>query len=136
VRQEEKAADELSTRLSGLRGLLFSLGVKEFSPNKQAEPDSNANSAPVDATPSHPDQTLVTEALAPQPEPEPAAAKAEEAVSRSAVSRWVTAEPEFLPPPVEEADNGKESRWNHGSYDTRARDDIQILPSRRGQYKR
>ena len=142
MREEEKAADEMPTRLSGLRGVLFSLGVKELSPNKHAKPDGNG--ASVDAPPSHPAQTMQSEALAPRPEPEPpeakvdakVEAKAEEAVSGSAASRWVTAEPEFLPPPVEETNKGMESRWNRGKYDTGARDDIQILPSRRGQYKR
>ncbi len=140
VREEEKAADEMPTRLSGLRGLLFSLGVKELSPKKRAEPDGNGNGAPADAAPSHPEQTIVTEALVPQPEPERAEAKVEakeeEPASRRAAPRWVTAEPEFLPPPVEETNKGKESRWNRRNDDTGARDDIQILPSRRGQYKR
>ena len=134
VREEEKAADEMPTRLSGLRGIRFSLGVKELSPNKHAEPDGNGASA--DATPSHPEQTMESEASVPQPEPESVENKAEKSASRSAAPRWVTAEPEFLPPPVEETNKGKESRWNRGKYDTGARDDIQILPSRRGQYKR
>jgi hypothetical protein len=138
VREEEKAADEIPTRLSGLRGILFSLGVKELSPKKDAGRDGNGNGdgAPADATPSDPEQTMVAEALAPQPEPEPVEAKAEESIARKGAPRWVTAEPEFLPPPVEETNKGKESRWNRGNYDTGARDDIQILPSRRGQYKR
>jgi hypothetical protein len=83
---------------------------------------------------------MVAEASVPQPEPETAEAeveaKAEEPASRRAAPRWVTAEPEFLPPPIEETDKGKESRWDLGKYDTGVRDDIQILPSRRGQYKR
>ena len=137
VREEEKAANEEPTRLSGLRGILFSLGVKDLSPKKHGERDGNGPLT--DATLSHPEQTMGSEALALPPEPESAeakiGAKAEETVSRSVASRWVTAEPEFLPPPVEEADNGKESRWNRGKYDT-GPDDIQILPSRRGQYKR
>jgi len=140
VREEEKAADQMPTRLSGLRGILFSLGVKDLSPKKDAgrdgNGDGNGNGAPADATPSDPEQTMVAEALAPRPEPEPVVAKGEGTDSRSAVPRWVTAEPEFLPPPVEENNKGKESRWNRGNYDTGARDDIQILPSRRGQYKR
>ena len=79
---------------------------------------------------------MVAEVLVPQPEHEPVEPKAEETVARKGAPRWVTAEPEFLPPPVEETNKGKESRWNRGNYDTGARDDIQILPSRRGQYKR
>jgi uncharacterized protein involved in exopolysaccharide biosynthesis len=140
AREEEKAPDEMPTRLSGLRGVLFSLGVKDLSPKKSAEPHGNGNGAPANAPPSHPEQTMVAEASVPQPEPETAEAevesKAEEPASRRAAPRWVTAEPEFLPPPIEETDKGKESRWDLGKYDTGVRDDIQILPSRRGQYKR
>jgi hypothetical protein len=140
VREEEKVADEMPTRLSGLRGILFSLGVKELSPKRHAEPDGNGNGAPADAAPSNLEQTIVMEASVPQPEPDPPEAKIEakeeEPTSRRAAPRWVTAEPEFLPPPVEESDKGKESRWNRENDDTGARDDIQILPSRRGQYKR
>jgi hypothetical protein len=144
VREEEKAADEMPTRLSGLRGILFSLGVKDISPKKHAERDGNGNGngngAPANTTPSNPEQAIVMKASVPQPEPEPAEAKVEakeeEPASRSAASRWVTAEPEFLPPPVEENNKGKEFHWNRGKYDTDPRDDIQILPSRRGQYKR
>ncbi len=54
VREEEKAAGEIPTRLSGLRGILFSLGVKDLSPKKHAEPDGNGNGVPADATPSIP----------------------------------------------------------------------------------
>jgi uncharacterized protein involved in exopolysaccharide biosynthesis/Mrp family chromosome partitioning ATPase len=138
VREEAKAADEMPTRLSGLRGILFSLGVKELSPKKDAGRDGNGNGngAPADAAPVDPEQTMVAEVLVPQPEHEPVEPKAEETVARKGAPRWVTAEPEFLPPPVEETNKGKESRWNRGNHDTGARDDIQILPSRRGQYKR
>jgi uncharacterized protein involved in exopolysaccharide biosynthesis len=136
VREKEKAADEIPTRLSGLRGILFSLGVKELSPKKHAEPDGNGNGAPADAAPSDPEQTMVPEALAPRPEHEPVEPKGEETIARKGAPRWVTAEPEFLPPPVEETDKGKEFRWNRGGYDTEGPDDVQILPSRRGQYRR
>jgi hypothetical protein len=112
------------------------LGVKDLSPKKSAEPHGNGNGAPANAPPSHHEQTMESEASVPQPEPESVENKAEKTASRSAASRWVTAEPEFLPPPAEESNRGKESRWNLGKYDTGARDDIQILPSRRGQYKR
>ena len=139
VREEVEAAHEAPTRLSGLKGLLFSLGVKDLSPKKDSERNGNGNgngngthafAAPVD-----PEQTIALEALAPLPEPEPVAVKREEKASRSALPRWVTAEPEFLPPPVEETNKGKESRWNLGSYGNSS-EDIQILPAKRGQYKR
>jgi hypothetical protein len=140
VREEVKAPDEIPTRLSGLRGLNFSLGVKELSPKKGAERDGNGNGAPADAARIDPEQTIVVEASVPRPGAEPTEAKAEanaeESIARKEVPRWVTAEPEFLPPPAGEADKGKEFRWNRGNYDPEGPDGIQILPSRRGQYKR
>jgi hypothetical protein len=138
VREQEKAADEMPTRLSGLRGMLFSLGVKELDQKKGAgrEGKGDENFAPADATASAPEQTMVAEAVAPRLEPEHVVAKAEETIARRGVTRAITVEPEVLPPPVKETNKGKESRWNREKYDTGARDDIQILPSRRGQYKR
>ena len=139
VREEVEAVHEAPTRLSGLKGLLFSLGVKDLSPKKDSERNGNGNSdgiaAPADAAPSDPEQTVALEALVPRPEHEPVEAKSEEKASRHALPRWVTAEPEFLPPPVEETGKGKGYRWNRGSYEN-ASEDIQILPARRGQYKR
>jgi uncharacterized protein involved in exopolysaccharide biosynthesis len=137
LREEVGAAHEAPTRLSGLKGILFSLGVKNLSPKKDSERNSNGNGngTHADAAPVDPEQTVALEALAPRPEHEPVEAKKKETVARSAVPRWVTAEPEFLPPPVAEAQKGKESRWNRGGYDT-GPGDIQILPARRGQYKR
>jgi len=144
VRDEDEAADEAPTQLSGLKGVLFSLGIKDLSPWKSSELNGNGNvdshgdarGTPADAAPADPEQTVVLESLAPRPELEPAEAKKEEPVSRRGAPRWVTAEPEFLPPPVAETDKGKESRWNRRGYDTDDLGDIQILPSKRGQYKR
>ena len=139
VREEVEAAHEAPTRLSGLKGILFSLGVKNLSPKKDSERSGNGNGngigAHAEEAPVDPEQTVALEALAPRPEPEPVEAKREETVSRSAVPRWVTAEPEFLPPPVEETNKGKQSRWNRGGYE-RGSDDLQILPAKRGQYRR
>jgi hypothetical protein len=136
VREEEQAADEASTRLSGLRGILFSLGIKELSLEKSSGRIGSESGAPVDAAPADPGQTVVANALVPRPDHEPVEAKGKETVARKGAPRWVTAEPEFLPPPGGETGKGKESRWNRGSYDTDGLDDIQILPSKRGQYKR
>ena len=57
------------------------------------------------------------------------------AVTRDGAPRWVTAEPEFLPPREEPADKGKEYRLQKTSHDEDF-GDIQILPARRGQYRR
>lgn len=156
VRNQEPPADEMPTHLSGLKGILFSLGIKDLSPWKEAELNGNSstkgnghsnghengngngngNGAHTDAAPADPEQTIVLESLVPQPEPEPAQAKQEDTVVPKAVPRWVTAEPEFLPPPVEESNKGKQSRWNRKGYETDDLDGIQILPAKRGQYKR
>ena len=140
MREDEEADDETPTHLSGLKGVLFSLGIKDLSPWKDAERSGNGNGngddAHADASPHDPEQTIVLESFAPQPKQEPVEAKEKHTVLRKGVPRWVTAEPEFLPPPVEEADKGKESRWNRKGYDTDSVDGIQILPAKRGQYKR
>jgi hypothetical protein len=144
VREEENLPDELPTRLSALRGIHFSLGVREFSPRKDAARDGygSGHRAPASAAPFDPGQATVPEVLIPQPEPKPVEAhepvqpKVEESVARTAASPRVAVEPEFLAPPAEEANKVKESLWNRAGYDTGGDDDIQILPSKRGQYKR
>jgi polysaccharide biosynthesis transport protein len=142
VREQEEADDEMPTHLSGLKGVLFSMGIRDLRPWKAAEQNinkngsGNGNSAHADTPSADPGQTIVAKAFVPQPEQEPAEAKAEKPPSLSVVPRWVTAEPEFLPPPVEVSNKGKESRWNRKGYDTDDIDGIQILPAKRGQYKR
>jgi Mrp family chromosome partitioning ATPase len=136
LREEENLPDEMPTRLSALRGIPFSMGVREFNPGKDAARDGDGNGSgrgvPANAAPFDARQTVIPEVLIPQPEQEPVEAKGEETAARTAASHWVTGEPEFLSPPAEETNKLKESRWNRGSLD----DDIQILPSRPGQYKR
>ncbi len=142
VREEEEADDEVPTHLSGLKGVLFSLGIRDLSPWKAAEQNGNKNGsgnengAHANTAPADPEQTFALESFVRQPEQEPVEAKAEEPPSLSVVPRWVTAEPEFLRPPVEESNKGKESRWNRKGHDTDDIDGIQILPAKRGQYKR
>jgi uncharacterized protein involved in exopolysaccharide biosynthesis len=135
-------ADEMPTHLSALRGGVFSLGIKEFSRKKVVPRDDNdhgndhGNGPPADAAPVNPRHTIIVENFAPRPEHEPehesAAAKGRETIARKEVPRWATPKPEFLSPPVKETNKGKQSRWNPGILG----DDIQILPSRPGQYKR
>jgi len=142
VRQREKAADEMPTRLSGLRGLHFSLAVTELSQKKDAgrggsgDRSGASNRARPDAPPVDPEQTMAAGVLFPQPEYELAKTKTDETNARTVTSRWMTAEPEFLSRSAEETNKGKESRWNRGNDDSDARNDTQILPSMRGQYKR
>ena len=139
---EEKAVSEAPTRLSGLRGLLFPLGNRDSGSKKNAERHDNgngkvaANGHAKQAETPDPDQTIVLEAVKPQPFQEPVHSKAEGAVARGALPRWVTAEPEFLPPREESSDNGKALRATKPSYEEDDFNDIQILPARRGQYRR
>jgi Mrp family chromosome partitioning ATPase len=140
----EKAEPEAPTRLSGLRGLLFPLGVKESGSKKDSERIDNGNGnaavfgrAPqIEAAAVDDDQTIAIEAAKPQPIQEPVHAKAEGAVPRGEQPRWVTAEPEFLPPREEAVEKSKEPILKKTRHDEDAFDDIQILPARRGQYKR
>jgi hypothetical protein len=143
ARKKERVESEAPTRLSGLRGLLFPLRIKDSGSRKDAERDVNGNGsvdaighAPqADAAAADPDQTIAIEAVTPRTEHQPVHAKAEGTVTRDGAPRWVTAEPEFLPPREEPADKGKEYRLQKTSHDEDF-GDIQILPARRGQYRR
>jgi hypothetical protein len=127
-----------------LRGLLFPLGSRDTGSKKDAERNDNGNRkandighAPrAEAVVADPEQTIAIEAVTPLHEYQPVQAKAEGTVARGALPRWVTAEPEFLPPRVEAADKGKESRLKKANHDEDEFADIQILPARRGQYRR
>lgn len=146
--REEETAGESPTPLSGLRGVLFSLGIKEFGPKKSSERNGNGygeshgngNAAYAEAAPVDPEQTMVLESFPPRTEPAPlppvAEPTQEEPAAPRGLPRWVTAEPEFLPPPAEEVETAKPSRWNYGNYEGEDIDGVQILPARRGQYKR
>jgi hypothetical protein len=142
--EKDEFASEAPTRLSGLRGLLFPLGSRDSGSKKDAERNGNGNGngdvlgyAPQAEAPApDPDQTIVIETLTPRTEPQPVHARAEGTVARGALPRWVTAEPEFLPPREEQADKNKESRLKKSNYEEDDFNDIQILPARRGQYRR
>ncbi len=118
MREDEEADDETPTHLSGLKGVLFSLGIKDLSPWKDAERSGNGNGngddAHADASPHDPEQTIVLESFAPQPKQEPVEAKEKHTVLRKGVPRWVTAEPEFLPPPVEDRKSAARKISPHG----------------------
>ena len=126
---EEESSPNLASRLTGLRNLLTVLGKKgqqefERPPERPAEAVRQLNPV-LDSPP-------VARVIAPAP-----AMAAAGRVSAPS-PRLVTAVPEFLPPkePVEIRDSAYEStsRSRHDRLETY--DDLQILPSRRGQYKR
>jgi hypothetical protein len=140
VAAEEKA-HATPSRLNGLRGLFSALGLKEVGhlapmaseaapvPAPQQERTVSVQTAPAPAAPvpAPPEPAVPARTIAPIPEPKPAFAAAAGNSSREYSTRRVTAEPEFLPPKLEEPTR-RDSRD--------AFDDVQILPSRRGQYKR
>ena len=145
TRQEEETLPPEPTGLSGLRGTLFSLGIKELAPKKRPAQKgkargkiaagAKAEAALAASGDSDSDRTHAVGAMKPLPSHEPAHAAVERAVTHGAVPRWVTAEPEFLPPRLELAENDEASRTKMLPFDDDF-DDIQILPSRRGQYRR
>ena len=145
TRQEEEPLPPEPTGLSGLRGTLFSLGIKELAPKKRPAQKgkargkiaagAKAEAALAASGDSDSDRTHAVGAMKPLPSHEPAHAAVERAVTHGAVPRWVTAEPEFLPPRLELAENDEASRTKMLPFDDDF-DDIQILPSRRGQYRR
>jgi uncharacterized protein involved in exopolysaccharide biosynthesis len=143
-REKEAANFEAPTRLSGLRGVLFPFAIKESGLRRDAEQidDSSGkdegivSAPPADAVAADPEQAVAIETLTPRTEHEPVHAKVDGTVARGGAPRWVTAEPEFLPPRQESADKDKESRLKKTSHDEDDFGDIQILPARRGQYRR
>jgi uncharacterized protein involved in exopolysaccharide biosynthesis len=132
----EETARATPSRLSGLRGLFLALGLKE---ERHAAPEaSEAETAPAPQleravfvqdlapVPAPPEQTVPAQTFVPVPEPEPLFAADSGNGSRKDSTRRVTAEPEFLPPkPLKPAHRDRSEAF----------DDVQILPSWRGQYK-
>jgi hypothetical protein len=117
--------------MSGLRNLIFSLGLKNM---HQEEDERELAAEPPPPVEPVRQRQVHTQPYAPMPQVPP------RRESESASPTLVTAPPEFLPPkPLEEtAEN--EHRVNGKSTSRRDRrdtyDDVQILPSWRGQYKR
>jgi capsular polysaccharide biosynthesis protein len=129
--EAEEAPVNLTSRLSGLRNLLFVLGVKDaHAPEEQPErqPSTGSN---FDLR----NERTAADRVIPQD-----AANATPINVGGASPRLVTAPPEFLPPKSivinvdrEEAHAGESSTRQ----DRRAAyDGLEILPSRRGQYKK
>lgn len=129
--EPEENATGLATRLSGLRSLLSMLGVKDRQP--AAEPAAKEAEA---ARPIEPaiDRTDYTRTMALTP----ALATPAGGGAANASLGLVTAAPEFLPPRpmAEEAENSKPSRFRNRRDREDDFDDVQILPSWRGQYRK
>ena len=116
-----------TSRLSGLRSLLFTLGLKESDIETETDEFVDHLSPQSGRVAEHP-----VLARSPRPAPAPVA-------SSGSSPRFGTAPPEVLPPaPIgETAGKGNapaEESTFYGGRDS-GYDEVQILPSRRGQYK-
>jgi hypothetical protein len=147
-RDGEEAANAEASRLSGLRGLLFTLGLNNLQKAEAPEPQAEtAQRLQAEATlPPQgeailPRQEIAEEQTAPGqafvPFPEPASASSAWSAEDGDSARHVTAQPEFLPP---KPAKGKEDAWGNDGKGHRDRrdtyDEVEILPSWRGQYRK
>jgi uncharacterized protein involved in exopolysaccharide biosynthesis len=137
LRDEEEAPNVETSRLSGLRGLLFNLSLNNLDKAGASAPQE-AVSLPPQKTVLPKRETAVEHTASGQafvPFPEPASTPANAADGDAA--RRVTAQPEFLPP---KPAKGKEDVWGNEGKGHRDRrdpyDEVEILPSWRGQYKK
>ncbi len=134
--EQEETPYDAATRMSGLRNLIFSLGLKN--PQPAEEPMEHPAPAPLPVEPvrERPAYERPVYARAAEPMPQAPVRKGPVSVSPT----LVTAAPEILPPrPAGEAEDGERTRENTGTTrrDRRdAYDDLQILPSWRGQYRK
>lgn len=146
----KRISEEMPSRLSGLKGLMSSLGLKKLGETNGATAEVGFRAAPdgADAAKTHFEGA---DAGVESPAPVPAASKpavrpapAAERSSQSSIPKAapepvrppVTAQPEYLPPkefvPVKEM--AQELSTENTDPDTD--DDLRILPARRGQYHR
>ena len=128
--EPEEGHYDAARRMSGLRNLILSLGLKN--PNQLAEPVAREAEAPLPAEPRQ-QRPVYARPTAPVA----TAARPEDAGNSTTL---VTAPPEFLPPkPAVEKTETQHSRANNSvsRRDRRdAYDDVEILPSWRGQYRK
>jgi hypothetical protein len=127
---------ETESQLNGLRGLLFSLGLKNLRKNRGSAPADEESLPPLENEPEH---TVLARSFTPFPEAVPVSGAPAKTNVASGSAGQVMAQPEFLPPrefvPIKDREPARETdptvRYDFLDED----DNIQILPSRRGQYK-
>jgi len=131
VAEPEQEPMDAATRMSGLRNLIFSLGLKNAH-----HPAETSEAAADFAPPAEPVRPRPAYAR-PMPPVQHDSAWDE---SAGASPTLVTAPPEFLPPKPLVENTGKEHHRSGNGASRRDRrdtyDDVEILPSWRGQYKR
>lgn len=119
--QEAEPPYQAEDKLSGLRGLIFSLGAK----NAHNPPDEMTQEAFVEP-PAEPERPAYARTYTPMPDTPVRPEAAKDAPAH------VTAAPEFLPPKPPAEENRKGSHRDRRD----AFDDVDILPSWHGQYKK
>ncbi len=147
----------IGSRLSSLRGLLFSLGLKDLGKARGSDPEDEQSLQTIETDT---DRTSLFRTFTPFAEPAPTPIPALPAVSPavpvpvpvpgpvliedpktvSEPAMRVTAQPEFLPPrefiPMKDREPIPETPSSTRGDRREEFDDLQILPSRRGQYKK
>jgi hypothetical protein len=128
--EPDETSSQISSRFDGLRNLVTVLGLKQM--HKTAAPREPAPKFAL-KTDRGIERTLLVRTFEPAPEPVSAS-------MASASPRLVTALPEFLPPKPDVDPADADNSGENGSSTRRDRwtgqDEVGILPSRRGQYKR
>jgi len=134
---EEENPNDAASRLSGLRNLLFSLGLKNLN-NAQVPSAHDDESLPQSEAGSEYEGYKQIHTAPQEPAPVPVA-PAKSNVADTSV-RLVTAQPEFLPPKSVVVTIDKDQAQQTGAtnrHDRRdAFDEVEILPSWRGQYRK
>jgi hypothetical protein len=136
----EEAPQSAASRLSGLRGLLFSLGLKNLNEPRETEARTAPAAVPTPPPESAPEGPVVVRTFVPYPEPAPVSAVPSAARASGSSARRVTAQPEILPPRPRAQERIREHPWENEEAARRDRrdpyDEVEILPSWRGQYKK
>jgi Mrp family chromosome partitioning ATPase len=135
--EEEDNPNDAASRLSGLRNLLFSLGLKNLN-NAQGSSSQGDESLPQSEAGSEYEGYTRIYTAPLEPAPVPVASAKSNIADTSA--RLVTAQPEFLPPKSVVVTIDKEQAQQTGATNRRDRrdafDEVEILPSWRGQYRK
>ena len=131
--EPEEAPYNAATRMSGLRNLIFSLGLKNLNKAAKSE-DEEAEFVPQPGRGT--ERQVGARPFAPVPSP----VNSSRSSASGASPTQVTATPEILPPEPTADKSDKERSWSSKSKGRRDRrdayDDVEILPSWRGQYKK
>jgi uncharacterized protein involved in exopolysaccharide biosynthesis len=130
----EHKSSQVASRFDGLRNIVTVFGLSKMHQTEVGQ-EPAPNPAPKPAPKTERMEKLAVFERAFVPEPEPVSASV-----ASASKRFVTAQPEFLPPqPIvytPAVERRSENRGSGGPDRRRADDEVRVLPSKRGQYKR